>query len=126
MSHARTKLSAAGGVYYSMRTQTKKFDESRIAEEIVSVLPAGVARACSPEKDTIRYAVRAAGMKLKTIVLNRASLRRLMDDPARDVKLEYLRRDLLQSATVRKEFSYPRFRTVAAHAPFWYRPAMAF
>ena len=103
-----------------------KYDESRIAEEIVGVLPAGVARACSPEKDTIRYTVRANGMKLKTIVLCRASLRRLIDDPAREVKIDYLRRDLLQSATVRKEFSYPRFRTVAAHVPFWYRAAMAF
>jgi hypothetical protein len=109
-----------------MRTQTKKFDESRIAEEIVGVLPAGVARACSPEKDTIRYTVRAAGMKLKTIVLSRASLRRLMEDPARDVKIEYLRRDLVLSASQRKEFSYPRFRTVASHAPMWFRPAMAF
>ena len=103
-----------------------KYDESRIAEEIVSVLPAGVARACSPEKNTIRYTVRAAGMKLQTIVLSRASLRRLIDDPAREIKLEYLRRDLLLSASTRKEFSYPRFRIAAARQPLWYRPAMAF
>lgn len=85
-----------------------KHDESRIAEEIVSVLPAGVARACSPERNSIRYSVRGEGMKLKTIVLSRASLRRLMDDPHRDVKIEYLQRDLIDSASTRREFSYPR------------------
>ena len=83
-------------------------DESRIAEAIVSVLPAGVARACSAEKHTIRYSVRADGMKLRTIVFNRASLQRLLDDPARDVKIEYLQRDLLDAATRRAEFRYPR------------------
>lgn len=95
-----------------------KFDESRIAEEIVSVLPAGVARACSPQRDAIRYTVRAAGMKLESIVLSRASLRRLIEDPARDVKIEYLKRDLLQSASRKGEFRYPRlsFRAAAAAA----------
>jgi hypothetical protein len=118
LSHPKTKLSGVGGVYYSMRTQTTKYDESRIAEEIVSVLPAGVARACSPQRDAIRYTVRAAGMKLETIVLKRSSLRRLIDDPARDIKIEYLKRDLLQSASRRGEFRYPRlsFRTAAAVA----------
>ncbi len=83
-------------------------DESRIAEEIVSVLPADIVRACSPEKQTIRYSVRTDGMKLKTIVFNRESLRRLIDDPSRAVKIEYLQRDLLESATRRNDFRYPR------------------
>jgi hypothetical protein len=87
---------------------TNKFDESRIAEAIVSVLPAGVARACSADRNTLRYAVRGEGMKLRTIVLNRRSLRKLIDDPHRDVKIEYLQRDLLQTAAQRAEFSYPR------------------
>jgi hypothetical protein len=83
-------------------------DESRIAEEIVSVLPADIVRACSPEKHTLRYSVRADGMKLKTIVFNRESLRRLLDDPNQAVKVEYLKRDLLASAARRDEFRYPR------------------
>lgn len=103
-----------------MRTQTTKYDESRIAEEIVSVLPAGVARACSPERNTIRYAVRGEGMKLKTIVLSRASLRRLINDPAREVKIEYLKRDLVDSASRRGEFRYPRLsRLFTARPQFW-------
>ena len=87
---------------------TPKNDETRIAEEIVSVLGDGVARACSAERGSIRYAVRGVGMKLRSIVLKRASLRRLLDDPARDVKVEYLQRDLLSSAERRAEFRYPR------------------
>ncbi|HEV7765957.1 MAG TPA: hypothetical protein VGQ76_13215 [Thermoanaerobaculia bacterium] len=87
---------------------SQTFDETRVAEEIVNVLPSGVARELSAERDAIRYAVRAEGMKLRTIVLSRSSLRRLSEDPARDVKVEYLRRDLLDAATHRSEFRYPR------------------
>ena len=111
----RTKPSAAGVVYYSMRQHsatategTRSYDETRLAEEIVSILPPGIARQCSPEKNTIRYSLRADGLKLRTIVFNRASLRRLIEDPARTVKVEYLQRDLLESATKRIDFRYPR------------------
>jgi hypothetical protein len=92
-------------------------DESRIAEEIVSVLPADIVRACSPEKHTIRYSVRADGMKLKTIVFSRESLRRLLDDPQRTIKIEYLQRDLLDNASRRKDFRYPRLH-IHAGRPF--------
>ncbi|MDQ3282006.1 MAG: hypothetical protein M3Q69_11405 [Acidobacteriota bacterium] len=87
---------------------SRKYDENGIAEQIVGVLPAGVARELSSERDTIRYAVRGEGMKLRTIALNRASLRRLADDPAGAIKIEYLQRDLLDAATQRSEFRYPR------------------
>jgi hypothetical protein len=86
----------------------KNHDESRIANEIVSVFPAGVAREFSSERSAIRYAVRADGLRLRSIVLNRASLRKLMNDPARDVKIEYLQRDLLRAAATRCEYRYPR------------------
>ncbi len=86
----------------------KQLDETRIAERIVSVLPAGVARALSWDRETIRYSVRAAGLRLKTIALSRESLRRLIDDPVREVKIEYLQRDLMRSAATRPEFQYPR------------------
>ena len=99
-----------------MRTQTTMNDESRLAEEIVSVLPADIVRACSPEKHNIRYSVRANGMKLKTIIFDRASLRRLLEDPSRAVKVEYLQRDLLESASRRTDFRYPRLHIHRAPA----------
>ena len=89
-------------------TNTKKYDETRIAEEIVSVLPAGIARALTDDRESLRFAVRGAGLKLRSIVFCRASLRRLINDPLRSVKVEYLQRDLLQSAARRTEFRYPR------------------
>ena len=94
----------------------KRFDETRIAEEIVSVLPAGVARELSAEKDSVRYSVTGDGMKLRKITLRRSSLRRLAGDPARDVKIEYLRRDLQRASAQRCEYSYPRPQ-LHAHAP---------
>ncbi|HEX8255843.1 MAG TPA: hypothetical protein VF846_22075 [Thermoanaerobaculia bacterium] len=87
---------------------SKKFDENGIAEAIVSVLPAGVVREFSSERDTIRYAVRGEGIKLRKIVLNRKSLRRLAEDAAGTIKIEYLQRDLLAAAGERREFRYPR------------------
>ena len=98
----------------------RKLDENRIAEEIVSVLPAGVLRACSAERDVIRYAVRSDRFKLRTISFSRASLRRLLEDPARSVKIEYLQRDLLSSAGRRADFRYPRL--VRFSAPSLRRP----
>lgn len=88
--------------------KTRSIDETRIAEEIVSVLPAGVARALTSDRETIRYSVRAKGLKLRTIVFIRESLRRLITDPARAIKVEYLQRDLARSANRRGEFRYPR------------------
>jgi len=88
--------------------KNRKFDENQIAEEIVSVLPAGVAREFSFDRRAIRFAVRDANLKLRTIVLSRESLRRLIDDPAGAIKIEYLQRDLLAAAEQRSEFRYPR------------------
>ena len=92
-----------------MKTSGKTIDDVRIAEEIVSVLPAGsVARVCSDDRETIRYAVRSAAAKLTSVVFNRASLRRLLDDCQRAIKIEYLRRDLARSLSRKGEYRYPR------------------
>ena len=79
------------------------------ADAILSVLPEGsVMRVCSDDRDTLRYAVRAAGLKLRHITLSRASLRRLADDPLSAIKIDYLRRDIQRSAKRREAFQYPR------------------
>jgi hypothetical protein len=97
----------------------KPTDETRIAEEIVGVLPEGsVVRICSDDRQSIRYAVRGAGLKLQSVVLRRASLRKLQNDPARAVKVEYLQRELAEAAARRNEFRYPR--------PVIHRPALTF
>jgi hypothetical protein len=88
---------------------TNKQDELAVAEAIVSVLPDGsVARVCSDDRDSIRFAVRAEGLKLRCVILQRASLKTLQSDRASAIKIEYLQRDLLRNAGRRAEFQYPR------------------
>ena len=57
--------------------------------------------------------MRAVGLKLRSIVLSRSSLRRLLTDRNGAIKIEYLQRDLIRSAPVRSEFAYPRHSDVA-------------
>ena len=84
-------------------------DETRIAQQITSVLPDGaVTRLCTDDAETIRFSVAAPGLKLKTLIFRRDSLSRLAADPAAGVKIEYLQRDILRSAGRRGEFRYPR------------------
>ena len=91
-------------------------DETRIADEIVRVLPEGsVVRVCSDDRESIRYAVRDGSLKLRSVVFRRSSLRKLVNDPARNVKVEYLGRELAQAATQRSEYRYPR--PVRLHSP---------
>ncbi|HSY50476.1 MAG TPA: hypothetical protein VLC46_16845 [Thermoanaerobaculia bacterium] len=91
-----------------MSSATKMTDETRLAEEIVGVLDADAVRVCSDDRDSIRFAIRSAGMKLRSIVLRRWALRRLLSDPAGPVKVEYLQRELRRAAGQRVEYAYPR------------------
>jgi hypothetical protein len=86
----------------------KVTDETKLAEAIVGALDADAVRVCSDDRDSIRFAIRAAGMKLRSIVLDRAALRRLLSDLTGAVKVEYLQRDLVRAAAQRVEYSYPR------------------
>ncbi|HEV2720382.1 MAG TPA: hypothetical protein VG323_10225 [Thermoanaerobaculia bacterium] len=90
-----------------MSTAIKSMDDTELAEEIVSVLDARVVRVCSDDRENLRYAVRGA-MKLRSVVLGRAALRRLLHDRDGAVKIEYLQRDLLRTAEQRGEYVYPR------------------
>lgn len=91
-----------------MNNAIKNLDEARLAAEIVSVLQPAALRVCSDDRDVICYAVRRSSLKLRTIVLDRRALRRLMESADGAVKIEYLKRDLLRSAEHRAEYRYPR------------------
>jgi hypothetical protein len=89
----------------------RKYSESadRLAEKIVGVLSTFAMRVeCTMDPSDIRYAVRSRSLKLRSIVLNRASLRRLLTATNGLVKIEYLKRDLLRTAVQRAEYRYPR------------------
>jgi hypothetical protein len=93
-----------------MKAATKTMDETRLAEEIVRVLPEGAIRVCSADREAIRFAVRSGELKLRSVVLRRAALRRLLQDEDSGVKIEYLQRDLLRTAESGSEFTYPHPR----------------
>src|SRR5690242_10288420 len=81
----------------------------RLAEAIVGVLSAVALRVeCIADRGDICYQVRSRSLKLRSIVLNRASLRRLLTATNGVVKIEYLKRDLLRTAEQQTEFRYPR------------------
>jgi hypothetical protein len=98
-------------------TTNKSMDETKLAEEIVSVLEPSALRACSPERDVIRYAVRSGAMKLRTIIFSREALRKLLSDAKAFVKVDYLKRDLLRIADTRVEYRYPRPAVLRGRRP---------
>jgi hypothetical protein len=76
-----------------MKNMTKtNMDEAKLAAEIVSVLQPAALRACSAERDVIRYAVRGDSLKLRTIIFDRSALGRLLKTRDGNVKIEYLKR----------------------------------
>ena len=89
--------------------RTKGDSSERLAEAIVGVLRGRAARVeCAADRGDICYAVRSRLFKLRSIILNRAALRRLLSATNGLVKIEYLKRDLLRMAAYRAEYRYPR------------------
>ena len=96
---------------------TKSIDETKLAEEIVGVVGEEVVRVCSDDRESLRFAVRSAAMRLRSVVLNRASLRRLLLDPLGEVKIAYLKRDLKRAALQRIEYVFPRKSALTRVSP---------
>ncbi|HEY0591791.1 MAG TPA: hypothetical protein VGF40_08490, partial [Thermoanaerobaculia bacterium] len=83
--------------------------EIQLAREVVAPIAGGAGADCVAEDDgTIRVRLRGGpGWKLSAIVFSREGLRRLQTDPDRDVKIEYLQRDIVRAARSRSEYRYP-------------------
>lgn len=79
----------------------------RLADAIVSVLTAVPQRVECENRGDICYAVRSRSLKLRSIVLNRAALRRLLNATNGVVRIEYLKRDLLRMAIHQTTYRYP-------------------
>ena len=70
-----------------------------MAAAIVGVLSSMALRVeCANDRSAICYAVRSTSLRLRSIVLNRAALRRLLTATNGLVKIEYLKRDLLRTS----------------------------
>ncbi|MDX1584358.1 MAG: hypothetical protein R3338_12240 [Thermoanaerobaculia bacterium] len=80
-----------------------------VAREIVSVFPPESISRCEEFPDRIQFRVTdREGLEVRRIILGRESLRKLDRDPQRDVKIEYLRRDLENASRTRRTWAYPR------------------
>ena len=95
-----------GGVQHVQTTMGTR----EIAEELLRGIPADVALIASEDDATISYAVvkPSRGWKLSRIVFAKDSLEKLAHDADRDVKIDYIRRDLFRAATRRRQYVYPR------------------
>lgn len=84
--------------------------EIEVAREILSFLPEEIVLSEEPDRGVVRYEVADAlnGWKLKEIVFSRKSLLRLIDDPNRDVKIAYIRREIERAAPSKAFWMFPR------------------
>ena len=88
------------------KKETSRITE--VARQIIGVIPTEV-EFHSEDATTLRYRVRRGfGWRLSMVVLDKSCLLHLAQDPQRDIKIEYLRRDLVNSAMQRREYRYPR------------------
>jgi hypothetical protein len=87
--------------------------EQELAQAVLSGLPVGAARLVCDDGESLQYTVNAPALKLTSVVFRKESLRALQNDPAREVKLEYLARDIARSARRRADYIYPRTTRVA-------------
>lgn len=78
-----------------------------MAARILVILHPTTIVADGDEAGTLRFRVVESGWKLATIVFAKDSLRNLARDPQREIKIQFLQRDLLRSATSRRTFTYP-------------------
>lgn len=84
--------------------------EIEVAREILSFLPEEIILSEESDRGLVRYQVddSMSGWKLREIVFRRKSLLRLIDDPNRDVKISYMRREIERAAPSRTSWMFPR------------------
>ncbi|MBW3565689.1 MAG: hypothetical protein KY459_13290 [Acidobacteria bacterium] len=84
--------------------------EIEVAREILSFLPEEIILSEESDRGVVRYHVSDSmdGWKLREIVFSRKSLLRLIDDPNRDVKISYMRREIERAAPSRTQWLFPR------------------
>ncbi len=96
------------------RQPTGAFDDRahmsfRLAQEIVSEMPAGSINRIEEYPDRIQFRTGSGHpYRIERIVIGRESLEKLQTDPQRDVKIEYLKRELGRSVSTRRTWAYPR------------------
>lgn len=90
----------------------------RLAREILSALPDEVEAIEHDAGAEIWYSIRSTSprVRLRRIKMKASSLDKLETEPHGDVKISYLRRDLLRALPRSSAWSYPRIESVAGPA----------
>ncbi|HVT44770.1 MAG TPA: hypothetical protein VMT00_10295 [Thermoanaerobaculia bacterium] len=93
-----------------MTTKPIMSRELELASEILRPLvDEDAAELVSDGSELIRFRIRKRfGWKLVSVVFSRLALRRLVSDPLRSIKVEYLQREIGLATSGRKEYRYPR------------------
>jgi hypothetical protein len=90
----------------SMTQAIDTTQEMKVAEKVLEPLEH---EHWSEDDKFIRIRIRKGpGSRLASVIFSKLALRRLISDPDRDVKVEYLRRDIARQARWRREYRYPR------------------
>lgn len=108
--HSAFLMFLRSATYDDEATMTREHCVTTLAEEIVSVLAPDIRRVGTLDARTVRYEIDDRSVRLRSIILGREALRRLLRDVHRAVKVEYLKRDLLRCAIHSIEYRYPRRR----------------
>lgn len=87
-----------------------KLETHELVDELLRGFPSDAALIATEDDETIAYSLMNAprDWKLRRIVFVKDSLRKLAHDADRDVKIDYIRRDLFRAATRRRQYVYPR------------------
>ena len=82
-------------------------EEMMMAEQIIAMLaPRSVQLLCD-DGNLIAFVIQKDGWKLERVIFSRSALQKLLSDPQRRIKGEYLAHDIKRSAARRKSYVYP-------------------
>lgn len=81
----------------------------RLALDILEPMTLGqLPELVQEDSQSLRFRIRRRlGWRLRTVVFSKRALENLEVDPARDVKVDYLQRDMARMAPSRAEYRYP-------------------
>jgi hypothetical protein len=82
-------------------------DEMMIAEQLLRrIAPESGELVCHDDR-VVAFRVRKDGWRLSKLIFSKESLRKLVHDPLQRLKLDWLVRDIAQSAVRRQSYVYP-------------------
>lgn len=81
--------------------------EMEVAERLIDSLAADAVET-RVERDKVLVRLRKKGWKLTQLIFSLESLRKLAGDRHREIKMEYLEREIEQIAQQRRTYAYPR------------------